>query len=339
MKYIIHKVKAVNRNLWIRLFLTSVAIFMIPIVVCGQESNTVPQRSYKDGNVITDNVDSSTIKHLNYQLVNNFFKLPPGITFGEAAGVAIDERGHIYVLNRGTDPLIEFTEKGNYVQTLAKGIVGSAHGLRIDRYGKIWITDVANHTVLQLDKGGHVILVLGRKGYADETDTFFNQPTDIAFGPNDEIFITDGYGNSRIVKLDKNGNFIKAWGKRGDSPGEFFTPHTIVVGPDNLLYVGDRDNFRLQIFDLEGNFVAQWKHAGAPWGLYFAGDGTLWMTDGYVNRVLQLDTNGKILGAFGEPGRSIGKFSFPHGIAISNKGEIYVTEILSWRVQKFIPGK
>ncbi len=312
-----------------RLAITALIMFIFPVIMMAQYNTDTPPPPGQE----------LETKSLDYHLEEGFFKLPPGITFGESTGVAIDKRGHIYVFNRGTDPLMEFTEQGDYVQTLAKGIVASAHGLRIDRHGNIWITDVANHTVLRLDKEGHVTMVLGRKGTADETEDLFNQPTDVAFGPDDEIFISDGYGNSRIVKLDKYGHFMKAWGKRGDGPGEFFTPHSLVVGPDNLLYVADRDNLRLQIFDLEGNYIAQWKHAGAPWCLDVAVDGTLWMTDGYANRVVHMDRSGNLLGTFGKPGRSAGFLSFAHGIAAGRSGEVYVSEILSWRVQKFVPGK
>jgi hypothetical protein len=181
-------------------------------------------------------------------------------------------------------------------------------------------------------------MVLGRKGFKDTTNTFFHAPTDVAFGPNDEIFVSDGYGNSRIVKYDKYGNFIKTWGKAGNGPSEFKTPHTLIV-VDDLLFVGDRDNLRMQIFDLDGNHKATWTHIGAPWGLDLASNGTIIMTDGYAERVVQFDTSGKVLGAFGTKGRSEGHFSFAHGVAIGKNDEIYVTEILSWRVQKLVPNK
>ncbi|MCI0515911.1 peptidyl-alpha-hydroxyglycine alpha-amidating lyase family protein [candidate division KSB1 bacterium] len=287
----------------------------------------------------TEVFKSEDVPKLDYHFEEDFLKLPVGITFGEVCGIDIDRRGQIYVFNRGTDHLIVFDEQGNYVQTLAKGYLEAPHGLRIDRYDNIWIVDSGSHVVLRLDQKGHVNLVLGRKGFADSTDTFFYAPTDVAFGPHDEIFVADGYGNSRIVKYDKNGNFIKTWGKAGKGPSEFKTPHTLVVGPDNLLYVGDRDNLRLQIFDLDGNHQATWTHVGAPWGLDLAADGSFIMTDGYAERVVRFDTHGKILGALGEKGRSAGRFAFAHGVAVGRGSEIYVAEILSWRVQKLVPYK
>jgi len=335
---IIHKYLTANQKFGSWLLIASMLIAMIPAIVVAQNDKA---KKYANDNINTsaEAFKSKDVPQLNYHFEEGFFKLPVGITFGEACGVAIDQRGHIYVLNRGTDHLIEFDANGEYVQTLAKGYLTAPHGLRIDKYDNIWVVDSGSHIVLQLDKQGHVTLVLGRKGFADSTAAFFNAPTDVAFGPNDEIFVSDGYGNSRIVKYDKDGNFIKTWGKAGNGPSEFKTPHTIIVGPDNLLYVGDRDNMRLQILDLDGNHIATWTHAGAPWWLDIAKDGTIFMTDGYAERVVQFDTSGKILGAFGEKGRSIGKFSFAHGLAVSKNNEIYVAEILSWRVQKFLPIK
>jgi DNA-binding beta-propeller fold protein YncE len=281
--------------------------------------------------------DSASIPVLSYHPVEGFLQLPPNVNFGEVSGVALDHQGHIFVFNRGAHPLIEFTKAGEYVRTLAEGLVTSAHGLRIDNQDNIWITDVAAHTVLKLDKEGHVIMVLGRKDKPGETEALFNQPTDVAFGLAGEIFVSDGYGNSRVVKFDKDGKFIKAWGSKGTAPGEFNLPHTIVIDKQNLVYVGDRENQRIQIFDLDGNFIKEWKHVGAPWGLDLAKDGSLFMADGYANRVLHLDSNGKILGAFGEPGKKPGQFMFAHSVTVGPDGALFVSEILNWRVQKFLP--
>ena len=281
--------------------------------------------------------DNTKYPVLSYHPVTGFFHLPMGMNFGEVSGVALDHQGHIFVFNRGAHPIIEFTQAGEYVKTLAEGLVTSAHGLRIDDQDNLWITDVAAHTVLKLDKEGHVIMVLGRKDKPGETDALFNQPTDVAFGPAGEIFVTDGYGNSRVVKFDKDGKFIKAWGSKGNAPGEFNLPHTIVIDKQNLVYVGDRENQRIQIFDLDGKFINEWKHVGASWGLDLAKDGTLFMSDGYANRVLHLDTKGKILGAYGEPGKKPGQFMFAHSVTVAPDGALYVSEILNWRVQKFLP--
>lgn len=274
---------------------------------------------------------------LPYQVVPGFLKLPTNFNFGEVSGVALDQEGHIFVFNRGPKPLVEFTASGKFVRTIGDGLFEGSHGLRIDPQDNLWTTDVTTNVVLRLNREGHVTMVLGRKGRTGETESLFNQPTDVAFGPNGEILVADGYGNSRIVKFDRDGNFIKAWGKKGNGPGEFNLPHTIVVDPRGRVIVGDRDNMRIQLFDLDGNFITLWTHAGSPWGLELTRDGFLIMVDGYANRVVKLDLDGNVLGAFGAPGKTEGRFSFAHSIAVGKQGEIFVAEILNWRVQKFVP--
>ena len=288
------------------------------------------------GRIVTAQ-DSFNTPVLPYHPLEGFFHLPQGVNFGEVSGVALNQKGNIFVFNRGLYPLMEFAPDGEYIRTLGVGLTGSAHGLRIDDDDNIWITDVATHTVLKLDQEGHVTRVLGRKDKPGETDALFNQPTDVAFGPSGEIFVTDGYGNSRVVKFDRDGKFLKAWGSKGNAPGEFNLPHTIIIDKNNLVYVGDRENQRIQIFDLDGNFIKEWKHVGAPWGLDIAKDGTLFMADGYTNRILHLDTEGKILGEFGEPGKKPGQFLFAHSVTVSPDGALFISEILNWRVQKYLP--
>lgn len=281
--------------------------------------------------------DHTDFPALSYQVLPGFFKLPDHFNFGEVSGVVLDQRGHIFIFNRGQQPLVEFTASGKFVRTIGDGLFEGSHGLRIDPQGNLWTTDVTTHVVLRLNREGHVTMVLGRKGRAGETESLFNQPTDIGFGPNGEIFVTDGYGNSRIVKFDGQGQFIKAWGKKGNGPGEFNLPHTIVVDPRGRLIVGDRDNMRIQLFDLDGNYLAQWTHAGSPWGLELTKHGFLFMVDGYANRVVKLDLDGNVLGAFGAAGKTEGRFAFAHSIAVGKQSEIFVAEILNWRVQKFVP--
>lgn len=287
--------------------------------------------------VIVNGQNQVDYPQLSYQVMPGFFKLPDHFNFGEVSGVALDRQGHIFVFNRGPQPLVEFSASGKFLRTIGAGLFEGSHGLRIDPQGNLWTTDVTTNVVLRLNQQGHVTMVLGRKGRAGETESLFNHPTDVAFGPHGEILVADGYGNSRIVKFDRDGNFINAWGKKGNAPGEFNLPHTIVVDPRARVILGDRDNRRIQLFDLDGNFLTQWHQAGSPWGLELTQDGFLFMVDGYANRMVKLDLDGNVLGAFGAPGKSEGHFSFAHSIAVGKKGEIFVAEILNWRVQKFVP--
>lgn len=279
---------------------------------------------------------------LNYKPAPNSLNLPAGMNFGEVAGVALNSKGHILVFHRGSRPLVEFDSSGKFVRTLGEGLFKSAHGLRIDANDNIWITDIGSHLVLKLNPEGRVVMVLGKADWAGDFSEpryglpLFNMPTDVAFGPTGDIFVSDGYGNSRVMKFDQSGRFIKTWGKKGKAPGEFDLPHAIAVDNKGLVYVGDRENQRIQIFDADGKFIKEWTAVGYPYGITITPDQSLYMADGKNERLLKINLNGDILGALGEPGKGIGQFGWAHSVAVSPTGEIYVAEILNWRVQKFV---
>jgi len=173
---------------------------------------------------------------------------------------------------------------------------------------------------------------------AAESDWLFNQPADVAFGKNGEIYVADGYGNSRVVKFDRDGKFIKAWGRYGTNPGEFNLPHSVVVDESGRVYVGDRENKRIQIFDADGNFLTQWTDIGYPYGLFITPDQHVWMVDGGYDRIIELDQNGKILGAIGEPGHAPGQLAWGHFLSLTPDRKIFVADVLNWRFQVFVPG-
>jgi DNA-binding beta-propeller fold protein YncE len=277
------------------------------------------------------------VPELAYRVVPDFFHGPKGMTAGETSGVALNSKGHIFLFQRVAPMLAEYDEHGNYVRSIGEGLFVHPHGLRIDDEDNLWTTDDGGHLVLKLSSEGRVLLVLGRKGVAAEADWLFNQPTDVAFGKNGEIYVSDGYGNSRVVKFDREGKFLKAWGKFGTGPGEFNLPHSIAIDRQGNVYVGDRENKRIQIFDAEGNFLKEWTGIGYPYGLFISPDQHVWMIDGGYDRILELDANGKILGALGEPGHSPGQFAWGHFLAVGNDGKIYVADVLNWRFQVFAP--
>jgi DNA-binding beta-propeller fold protein YncE len=231
--------------------------------------------------------------------------------------------------------LTEYDGNGNYVQSLGEGIFSHPHGLRIDADDNIWTTDDGSHLVLKLTPQGDVLLVLGRINTGAEGDWLFNKPADVAFGKNGEIYVADGYGNSRVVKFDRDGNFLKSWGKYGTGAGEFDLPHTVAVDKEGRVYVGDRENQRIQIFDSDGNFIKQWTGIGYPYGLVITPDQHVWMTDGGYDRIVELDQAGKILGAFGEPGHKPGQMAWAHFMAMGPDHTIYVADVLNWRFQVF----
>jgi streptogramin lyase len=280
-------------------------------------------------------VPFQAVTELPYKVVDNFFSFPKGMTVGETSAVAVNSKGHIFLFQRTKPMLAEYDEKGHFIQSLGEGLFAHPHGLRIDRDDNIWTTDDGNHLVLKLDRVGNVMLVLGRINTGAEANWLFNKPADVAFSANGDIYVADGYGNSRIVKFDGNGNYIKSWGKYGTGPGEFNLPHSVAVDREGRVYVGDRENQRIQIFDADGNFIKQWTGIGYPYGLVITPDQHVWMADGGYDRIVEVDQGGKILGAFGEPGHMPGQMAWAHFIAIGADQTIYVADVLNWRFQVF----
>jgi DNA-binding beta-propeller fold protein YncE len=247
---------------------------------------------------------------------------------------------------------MEFDPKGDYLQTIGKGLCGFvfAQSVKIDKNDNIWCVDEGSNTVIELDPTGmHLEMVLGRRpepvshllpgqpGVAPP-GWQFNRPTDAAFDSKGDIFVTDGYVNSRVVKYDKFGNKLKEWGARGTAPGQFHAPHTIAVDAQNRLYVGDRENNRIQIFDPDGNFTAHWTNVGVPWALCITPGPhqVIYSSDSRPGHIYKLDLNGNILGVFGRAGKQPSEFGWVHQIACPSEDVVFVGELLNWRVQRFV---
>lgn len=274
---------------------------------------------------------------LDYVLDGGFPRLPSGWTLEETPGVAVNMKHEVYVFHRGPHPIMQFDIAGNLQRSFGDGVYVRPHALKFDREGNLWAVDDLAHIVVKLDYNGRVRMVLGRKNTKGDTKDLFNRPTDIAFASNGDFYITDGYGNSRVMKFNKDGRFLTMWGKKGKGPGEFDTPHAVAVDNQGRVYVGDRENYRIQVFDKDGKFLYEWKHVGSPWGIAIIYDQTIFMCDGHNNRVLKLNTKGEVLGVLGEPGKLPGQFDFAHHVAAEDTGELFVAEIKNWRVQKFVP--
>jgi DNA-binding beta-propeller fold protein YncE len=270
---------------------------------------------------------------LNYEAVPDFFQLPPGEHFVEPAGVAVNSKGHIYVFHRGKHPLMEFDSAGKFVRSIADDLFVTAHTLRVDAEDNIWTTDVGAHVVLKLSPEGRVLLALGRMRMPGDDVLHFNQPTDVAFDRDGNLYVTDGEGNSRVLKFDKYGNVLLGWGMKGSGPGQFDLPHSIAIDGD-LVYVGDRENARIQVFDRDGRFLREWK-LGHPFGLCIARDHSIYMCDAIAGHILKIDREGKIVGVIAGPEPSKGRHFDPHQIALDKENSIFAAEVMPWRVQKF----
>ena len=270
---------------------------------------------------------------LNYEAVPDFFQLPPGEHFVEPAGVAVNSKGHIYVFHRGKHPLMEFDSAGKFVRSIADDLFVTAHTLRVDAEDNIWTTDVGAHVVLKLSPERRVLLALGRMRMPGDDVLHFNQPTDVAFDRDGNLYVTDGEGNSRVLKFDKYGNVLLGWGMKGSGPGQFDLPHSIAIDGD-LVYVGDRENARIQVFDRDGRFLREWK-LGHPFGLCIAPDHSIYMCDAIAGHILKIDREGKIVGVIAGPEPSKGRHFDPHQIALDKENSIFAAEVMPWRVQKF----
>lgn len=270
-----------------------------------------------------------------------FIKTAPDGNLITPTGVAINQQGHIFITNAGPKKLQEYDPTGKFSRSLLDGVLVKPHGVRVDAEGFIWVTDLELHVVLKVHPSGQIVMTLGQLAVAGELDpnrktVLFNKPADIAFDAAGNIYVADGYGNSRMVKLDKNGNFIKAWGVKGPENGNFDNPHNVIIDKNQRLYVADRYNKRIQIFDLDGNFLEAWTHLGTPWGLALGADDKIYLSDGNNEKILILDTQGKILSEYTNPGQSPGAMRAAHGIATDRQGHIYVTEVINWRVERFL---
>jgi sugar lactone lactonase YvrE len=282
---------------------------------------------------------------LAYVAVPEPVTLPAGTTMGAAASVAFDAKGHLFVLTRGPQALFEFDDRGAFIRAFGDGLFTRAHGLRLDRDGSIWATDVGSHVVMKLSPQGQVLLTLGTKGEAGDWNEAtqsrkLNQPNDVAIGANGDIFVVQGHtpgpqGDARVLKFDKTGKFIKSWGGKGKGPGQFEVAHGIAIDANGLLWVTDRENQRIQLFDANGTFIREIKYSGLPCGLDI-GRQYIYMVNGFAGQILQMDLSGKVLAATGRPGKGLGEFGEAHYIAVSPKGELFVADSVNSALLKFV---
>jgi outer membrane protein assembly factor BamB len=298
-------------------------------------------------------VIAQSVPEIPFDSVQNFLKMPAGDYIGEAAGVATNSKGHVFVFTRsGETRLLEFDQNGTFVKDLQPHSYGFAfaHAVRVDAHDNIWAVDEGTNMVMKLSPEGKLLMLIGRRPESAEPGGFhppepgvapiaqpytFNRQTDIAWDAADNIFVSDGYGNSRVVKFDKNGVFLKSIGTRGASPGQFNTPHTIATDKDGNVFVGDRGNNRIQVFDNDLRLRAVWTGMGAPWAICITPgpNQTLYSSDA-AGPVYKIDMNGKILGKFGTAGKELKQFGWIHEIDCRNPNELIVGELLNWRVQK-----
>lgn len=268
---------------------------------------------------------------LEFRQVADWPTLPAGMKLGGVSAVATDSKDNVYILHRIKPYVIVFDKDGKFIRSW-DGIFKTPHGLRIDGDDNLWIADMANHLVQKFTPEGKLLLSLGKKDMPGLANDQFNKPADAFASADGDIYIADGYGNSRIAKYTKDGKFIQDWGKKGKGAGEFDIPHVVVLDADKRVLVGDRQNKRVQIFDRAGKLLTEWKDTGAPYGLYLHKD-RVYLADGVKGTIRVLDKDGKLLARW-EPGA--GAKESPHWISVDRQGAVYVGFVSGQKVQKWV---
>ncbi len=310
---------------------------------------------------------AQNVPEIPYDSVPNFLKLPPGLYLGEAIGVATNSKGHVFVYTRSANTrLFEFDQNGTYVREIGEGNYGFefAHAVRVDPQDNIWVVDEGTNMVIKFNPPGRVVMVLGRRPEAVAgvvaTPTgppppaekyLLGRPTDVAWDPQGNIFVSDGYVNHRVVKYDKDGRFIKQVGSErpGPQPSQFSTPHGIAVDAQGNVFVADRGNNRMQVFDNNLVLRAIYDNIGVSWTVCISPGPHQYLFSSNSNpngnppgswditgEIYKMELDGTIIGRFGHAGKQLGGFQVVHAIDCRNPNEIIVAEIESWRVQKLV---
>ena len=276
---------------------------------------------------------------LGYRPVPHGLDIPDGMEMGAPSSVVWTTKNRLLVFNRGPNPLMEFNPDGSFVRAWGQGDYLRPHGMRLDPEGNIWITDVNGHTVTKMNPDGDVLLTIGTKGQPGEASAgLLNEPTDLTINAAGEIFVLVGHGRGepRLVKFDRTGKLITSWGGPGTEPGKFDTPHSIVVDQAGLLYVADRQNRRVQIFDDDGAYIKEWSFKGLPCGLHLGADQQMYLASGFAGEILRLDSNGKAVGRTGQPGQGLGEFGEAHYMTVAPNGDIWVADTVRPALHKFV---
>jgi peptidylamidoglycolate lyase len=270
-----------------------------------------------------------------YQLVENWAHFPPGVArWGSATGVDVDAHDNVYVLHRNDSmPIMAFDRYGKFLRAWGQGMFKTTHFLRVDRSGDVWVTDRGDMQAFKFSSEGKLLMTLGRKGVKGDNNSpdAFNGMADLAVAKNGDIFVADGEGpNTRVAKFSQDGRLLQWWGGKGTGAGQFNVPHSIAIDAGGRVYVADRSNKRIQIFDQTGKFLDQWTNFGEPWGLCVKGE-LIYVVDGSANNCLLIAgiKDGKVL-------EKIEGLSNPTAVAVDSHGAIYVGEVNGANVKKFV---
>ncbi len=280
-----------------------------------------------------------------FEVIEDWATMPEGWSLPDVAAVGTDRQDNVYVFNRGKHPMMVFDRAGNFLRSWGEGLYPRAHGLHMAPDDTIFLTDDSDHTVRRCTLDGKILLTLGSSGKPAPfmSGAPFHRCTHTALAPNGDIYVSDGYGNARVHKFSPDGRHILSWGECGIGPGEFNVPHNITCDADGFVYVADRENHRIQVFDGNGRYQTEWHHLHRPCALFMPccrcpicyvgelgpGGGINRRFRNLGPRISVVDHNGNILARLGglRPGTGPGEFIGPHGLAVDSRGDIYVAEV------------
>jgi NHL repeat len=291
-----------------------------------------------------------------YDVVSSWPARPKHLTWGAIAGIAISPSDQIWTFNRGAVPVQVYTAEGALVRSWGEGQFREPHQVRFDREGFVWLVDSGQHVVKKFTPEGKLLLTLGTPDEPGADSTHLNRPTDVAITPTGQIFVADGYGNNRIVHFNDHGQFVGTWGSLGSAPGQFSLPHSIAVDSRGRLFVADRNNARVQVFNQAGQFLDEWRDLLVPWHIvinerdeiYVCGSSPMrWSKIPIPGLIVGIPPKDQLIMIFTGDGRLVQLFTFPkgqhsgeldwvHGLAVDRRGNLYLGDIQGRRAQKFL---
>ena len=293
-----------------------------------------------------------------YQVIEDWARLPDGWALRDVAAVAVDQKDQVYVFNRGEHPMMVFDRDGNFLRSWGEGVFRNAHGIHIGPDESLYCTDDGDHSVRKCTLDGKVLLTIGIPGKPAPymSGEPFHRCTHTALSPRGDIYVSDGYGNARIHQYSPDGKLLKSWGQPGTGPGEFNLPHNLCCDPDGWLYVADRENHRVQVFDGSGNYETEWHNLHRPCGMVMEAKRQPLCYIGEIGPTLPINRNapnlgprisvvnheGKLLSRFGAAHAGFERpdqFIAPHGMAVDSHGDIYVGEVSYTTWPYVYPGK